>query len=149
MYTLEDAYKQERLLTWGYVEANYRRGYRDGWIAATNAAVDIYFLRDLDWIYNILYDHWCNDLKQWVMEEPCARVVFPPYVLRRSLCVYCGKRQASHKDHVVPKSRGGLNNRSNLVPSCRFCNMKKRNRTPEECGFEIDEEILKARPPTP
>ena len=32
-------------------------------------------------------------------------------------------------DHFVPKDAGGQNELENLVPSCRSCNSKKKNRT--------------------
>ncbi|WP_280695448.1 HNH endonuclease signature motif containing protein [Kitasatospora sp. GP82] len=31
-------------------------------------------------------------------------------------------------DHVLPKSRGGGDQRENLTPLCRSCNSRKRNR---------------------
>jgi 5-methylcytosine-specific restriction endonuclease McrA len=33
---------------------------------------------------------------------------------------------------VIPKSRGGKNERTNLVTSCQKCNLKKADKTPEE-----------------
>lgn len=39
-------------------------------------------------------------------------------------CWYCG-RIATEIDHVIPVSRGGSGERSNLVPSCRSCNASK------------------------
>ena len=39
-------------------------------------------------------------------------------------CVYCGEH-ASAFDHVRPKSRGGTDEESNLVPSCHHCNSAK------------------------
>jgi 5-methylcytosine-specific restriction endonuclease McrA len=35
-------------------------------------------------------------------------------------------------DHLVPKSRGGTNDRSNLVLSCKRCNEEKSNLTDSE-----------------
>jgi 5-methylcytosine-specific restriction endonuclease McrA len=37
-----------------------------------------------------------------------------------------------HVDHLVPLSRGGHNNPSNLVISCPTCNLKKHAKTPDE-----------------
>jgi 5-methylcytosine-specific restriction endonuclease McrA len=63
-------------------------------------------------------------------------------------CVYCGRREGSlgpmetkpdgfmHLDHVIPLTRGGADDESNLVAACRKCNMKKGDRTPDECGFD-------------
>lgn len=53
----------------------------------------------------------------------------------RFCCQYCGKRFSSHDltfDHVVPRSRGGLTNWTNVVAACAPCNMRKANRTPAE-----------------
>ncbi len=57
----------------------------------------------------------------------------------KGLCHYCGKvvNQNDRRfgdgatiDHVKPISKGGTNDPSNLVLSCRSCNSKKGNRTP-------------------
>lgn len=47
------------------------------------------------------------------------------------LCTYCGEADAEHMDHIVPRSRGGLNI-GNLTPACARCNMSKKDRTPEQ-----------------
>lgn len=47
-------------------------------------------------------------------------------------CVYCGSRRNLTLDHVIPKSRGGTNDWTNLVTSCIKCNLKKADRTPDE-----------------
>lgn len=47
-------------------------------------------------------------------------------------CVYCGSNKNLTLDHVIPKSRGGKNEWTNLVTSCFKCNLKKADRTPEE-----------------
>lgn len=62
-------------------------------------------------------------------------------ILRARVCWYCGvgiDRAASKYDpckatidHVVPLSKGGTNDSSNLVPSCRSCNIRKRTRSVE------------------
>jgi 5-methylcytosine-specific restriction endonuclease McrA len=51
-------------------------------------------------------------------------------------CQYCG-RPAENVDHVVPKSRGGLHTWDNVVASCRPCNSRKENRTPESVGMRL------------
>ena len=53
-------------------------------------------------------------------------------------CVYCGK--VAHKltvDHIIPKSRGGGSTFENCVASCKPCNNKKNNRTPQEAGMSL------------
>jgi CRISPR/Cas system Type II protein with McrA/HNH and RuvC-like nuclease domain len=47
-------------------------------------------------------------------------------------CVYCGSKKDLTLDHVLPKSRGGGNDWTNLVTSCFKCNLKKGNKTPDE-----------------
>ena len=40
-------------------------------------------------------------------------------------CAYCRCNRATTVDHLKPKSRGGSNLRSNLIPACRECNHSK------------------------
>lgn len=55
-------------------------------------------------------------------------------------CVYCGSRKELTLDHVIPKSRGGLNDWTNLVTSCSKCNIKKADRTPDEAKMKMKQE---------
>ena len=50
-------------------------------------------------------------------------------------CTYCGATKVLTLDHVIPKSRGGGNEWTNLVTSCFKCNLKKGNRTPDEANM--------------
>jgi hypothetical protein len=68
------------------------------------------------------------------------------YWLRQSVferdnftCRYCGRQQRElseplHCDHIVPRSKGGSDNLTNLATACRNCNLSKHARTPEEWG---------------
>lgn len=48
-------------------------------------------------------------------------------------CRYCGStEQPLHCDHVVPVSRGGTNDLSNLACACAFCNLSKGDKLLEE-----------------
>jgi len=50
-------------------------------------------------------------------------------------CQYCGKRFDPRWltcDHIIPKSRGGVTEWSNIVTSCIQCNLKKGDKLPEE-----------------
>ncbi len=47
-------------------------------------------------------------------------------------CVYCGSGSRLTLDHVLPRSRGGSNEDTNLVTACQSCNSSKGARTPEE-----------------
>jgi len=51
-------------------------------------------------------------------------------------CQYCGA-SAENIDHVIPKSRGGAHSWENVVASCRPCNSRKRDRSPEESGMRL------------
>ena len=44
-------------------------------------------------------------------------------------CVYCGNDvTAPHCDHVIPVTRGGMSDLSNLATACGSCNASKNNR---------------------
>jgi len=61
-------------------------------------------------------------------------------VLRRDeyCCQYCGKKETDLTiDHIIPKSRGGVDSWENLVAACKKCNNKKGNRTPEEANMKL------------
>ena len=49
-------------------------------------------------------------------------------------CWWCGKNCADkyHVDHLIPLSKGGHNNPSNIVISCPRCNCSKHDKTPDE-----------------
>lgn len=59
-------------------------------------------------------------------------------ILRRDryICAYCGGH-ANSVDHVLPKSQGGVNSWENTVASCKPCNRKKADKTPEEAGMPL------------
>jgi 5-methylcytosine-specific restriction endonuclease McrA len=52
-------------------------------------------------------------------------------------CVYCGSKKHLTLDHVLPKSRGGTNEWTNLVTCCSKCNRQKDNKTPEEAKMSM------------
>lgn len=56
-------------------------------------------------------------------------------------CMYCGRnshelkhRECLTRDHLIPISRGGGNQWTNVVTACSTCNTKKGSRLPEEWG---------------
>lgn len=56
------------------------------------------------------------------------------------LCQYCTKEFVSAEltiDHIIPKAHGGTNDWTNVVASCRSCNMKKGDRTPRQAGMSL------------
>ncbi len=52
-------------------------------------------------------------------------------------CVYCGSTKQLTLDHVIPKSKGGSNEWTNLVTCCHKCNLHKADRTPQEAGMTL------------
>lgn len=56
----------------------------------------------------------------------------------RFRCQYCGDKHPVRqltKDHVVPRSAGGLTTWTNIVTACRRCNARKDNKTCDEAGM--------------
>lgn len=48
-------------------------------------------------------------------------------------CQYCGSRaRPFHCDHIMPVSRGGSDDLTNLTTACAPCNLSKGDQTPEE-----------------
>jgi 5-methylcytosine-specific restriction endonuclease McrA len=55
-------------------------------------------------------------------------------------CCYCGVKFPTSElnlDHVIPRSREGKTDWSNIVTSCIPCNLKKSNMTPREAGMKL------------
>jgi 5-methylcytosine-specific restriction endonuclease McrA len=77
-----------------------------------------------------------------------ARIPFKTIVLTRknvmkrdgNRCQYCGTHEDLTIDHVIPRSRGGLDTWENLVAACNRCNHKKGNHTPKEAGMPLRRE---------
>ncbi|MFB6263551.1 MAG: HNH endonuclease, partial [Bradymonadaceae bacterium] len=78
------------------------------------------------------------------VEVPRRRVQFSRRnVYRRDgfCCQYCGRQLPVEQltfDHVVPQSRGGPTNWTNIVTSCAPCNRRKADRTPDEADMTLD-----------
>ncbi len=56
------------------------------------------------------------------------------------LCQYCTKKLAEKHatiDHVIPRSKGGLDTWENTVCCCVACNSRKGNRTLEESHMQL------------
>jgi len=58
-------------------------------------------------------------------------------------CQYCHRthadlrpRECLTRDHLVPISRGGGNEWTNVVTACSTCNTRKGDRLPVECGMQ-------------
>ena len=55
-------------------------------------------------------------------------------------CQYCGEEKTIDEltyDHVIPRSRGGRTEWTNIVSACGDCNNRKSNRTPQEAGMKL------------
>lgn len=55
-------------------------------------------------------------------------------------CQYCGARPGLGRltfDHVIPRSRGGLTDWTNIVTACSDCNTLKADRSLEQVGFRL------------
>ena len=62
-------------------------------------------------------------------------------------CQYCAKKLSEKKltvDHVVPLSKGGTHEWSNVVAACGTCNNKKGNKSLEQANLK-----LKKKPDAP
>ncbi len=62
------------------------------------------------------------------------------YSRDRYRCQYCGQKFSSEDltyDHVLPKSRGGRTEWTNIVTCCIDCNRKKGGRTPREASMKL------------
>lgn len=80
------------------------------------------------------------------MAKKIARRSLPPLVNRElfrrdaHLCMYCGEnfREANlTRDHIVPLSKGGKDEWSNVVAACKSCNARKGNRSPEQAKMPL------------
>lgn len=56
------------------------------------------------------------------------------------VCAYCGEKKSLRDmtmDHIVPRSKGGLNTWKNVVACCFPCNQRKGNISLEELGWQL------------
>ena len=54
--------------------------------------------------------------------------------------MYCGGEFTAEnlsRDHILPVSRSGTDNWTNVVTACKRCNHRKANYTPEEAGMQL------------
>jgi hypothetical protein len=70
-------------------------------------------------------------------QGPREGMAIPEYLLHKwqRRCAYCQQRSRRLEvEHLVPRSRGGSDRNSNLVPGCHSCNQAKGDQTAEEFG---------------
>jgi 5-methylcytosine-specific restriction endonuclease McrA len=56
------------------------------------------------------------------------------------VCQYCGREFPPGDltiDHIIPKVQGGDNLWTNVVASCRSCNVRKGGLTPRQAGMQL------------
>lgn len=58
-------------------------------------------------------------------------------------CQYCGAVRDLTIDHVVPSSKGGQSNWTNLVTACKRCNTIKGDNSPDEAGLVLRKKPIK------
>jgi len=73
-------------------------------------------------------------IPRWARTPPVTR----RSVLRRDggLCVYCSQ-PADTIDHVIPRSRGGTHDWSNVVAACKRDNLAKADQLLDELGWTL------------
>jgi 5-methylcytosine-specific restriction endonuclease McrA len=85
-------------------------------------------------------------LKRYIKVRPKVKFSRKNLYMRDEFtCQYCGRHanmleykvKDLNLDHVVPKSRGGRTEWTNIVTTCIECNSRKANRTPEEAGLKL------------
>jgi 5-methylcytosine-specific restriction endonuclease McrA len=62
------------------------------------------------------------------------------FIRDRQVCAYCGGRFSEGEltvEHILPVSRGGRHEWTNVVTACRSCNTRKGNRRPEEAHMPL------------
>ncbi len=53
-------------------------------------------------------------------------------------CKICGEEHNLHIDHIIPLSKGGKTELSNLQVLCKKCNLQKYNKTMDEFILHLD-----------
>ena len=122
-------------------ELEFRRGYKEGYLAALSTLGGT-VRRTWEWYYDMCWSFAHGELIAWARTGPLHSFNFPPQF--RPICYYCEVNEATERDHIIPKSRGGSDEPENLVPTCQQCNRGKHNRTPEEWTdrwYEREEEL--------
>lgn len=77
--------------------------------------------------------------RQWILPFVMTKAQFKAYRdrlwHRDPTCAYCGHRvklSNATLDHILPRSKGGLDTPSNLVLACERCNQTKASRSATE-----------------
>jgi hypothetical protein len=60
-----------------------------------------------------------------------------------NICQYCSKEldtSTATIDHILPRSKGGIHEWTNVVACCLRCNRKKGDRTPQEANMKLSKQ---------
>lgn len=81
----------------------------------------------------------CEGEKKYICQRPSLsnRLLFRRDDFR---CLYCGMQfpySELTRDHVNPRTQGGLDCWENVVAACKRCNHSKGGRTPEQAGLKL------------
>ena len=80
-------------------------------------------------------------LKEYVqLSRRPAFTRFNVFLRDKFSCQYCGTRFPTQEltfDHVIPRSRGGLTEWTNVVAACSACNLRKANKLVREAGMKM------------
>lgn len=78
---------------------------------------------------------WASVIGEWIARDrrgsprPPIPAAVQADVIAEGLCAYCGSYNGPFEiDHIVPWSRGGTHDRSNLTLACQGCNRSKGNK---------------------
>ncbi len=77
---------------------------------------------------------------RYYINIPYTRIVLSRRnVMKRDghTCQYCGIKSDLTLDHVIPRSKGGVDTWENLVTACNKCNVRKGNRTPDQANMPL------------
>jgi 5-methylcytosine-specific restriction endonuclease McrA len=80
-------------------------------------------------------------LKEYVhLSRRPAFTRFNVFLRDQFACQYCGQAFPTHEltfDHVIPRSRGGRTEWTNVVTACGYCNLTKADKLIHEVGMHI------------
>jgi 5-methylcytosine-specific restriction endonuclease McrA len=106
-----------------------------------------------EWIHCVRFDLAVPRIVRLLVYDrlPRAPVKFTRrniYARDRGRCQYCGRRFPTSElslDHIVPRSRGGEANWTNIVCCCVACNVRKGGRLPIEAWMKLVAEPAKPK----
>ena len=82
-------------------------------------------------------------LKDYIpLPSKAAFTRFNVFLRDKFTCQYCYKPFKTEEltfDHVIPRSKGGKTEWTNVVTSCRICNIKKGNKSLKNFGINLNQ----------